>query len=122
MGLDLAAVLRSVPEQRRQAATRMLISRLAADLEMWNEPAVQVVVDALKHGFPRHDLYAQAMELLRIRLAEDPEQSRRLQAAWAIQLSVTPGHDLEVVFAHAQAALSDDWPETSATMARMALV
>lgn len=45
------------------------------------------------------------MEPLRLRLAEDPEQRRRLEAARAIELAVTPGHDLDEVFAHAQAAL-----------------
>jgi hypothetical protein len=98
----------------------MLISRLAAALELWNEPA-EVVLDALKHGFPRHDLYAQAMEPLRLRLAEDPEQRRRLQAARAIELAVTPGHDLDANVAHAQAALGADWPETGATLARIAM-
>ena len=100
----------------------MLISRLATALELWNEPAVQVVLDALKRGYPGHDLYAQAMEPLRLRLAEEPEQRRRLQAAQAIELAVTPGHDLDAVFAHAREALGPDWPETSATMARIAML
>jgi hypothetical protein len=118
--LDAAAVLRSAPEARRQAATRMLISRLAAALELWNEPAVEVIVDALKRGFPRHELYAQAIEPLRLRLAMEPSQERRSRAAYAIELAVTPGHDLDDVFAHAQAALAADWPETCMTMVRMA--
>jgi hypothetical protein len=132
---DLDALLRLAPEPVRRSAFRWLVSRLAAAFDLTDEPAVGVVVDALKAGFPVDDLYFQALVPLGARLYEEYQKSagevpmrenprwHRMQAEAAISLAVAPPdhwQDRLDAFYHASLALTERWPEARAQLRAIA--
>jgi hypothetical protein len=126
---DLDALLRLAPEPVRRSALRWLVSVLAANFDLTDDPAVGAVIDALKVGFPTDGLHYEALAPLSARLQREYQASagdgptpenprwRRMQAGAAIGLAVAPpGHweDRLDAFHHASLALAERWPEARA--------
>lgn len=133
---ELERVLDAARDPDRQTVLRWLVSRLAAACQLWDEPAVGVVVDALKDHFPTHGLYADTVAMLRERLVTEFRTAdldwpaaraarwRRMQAALAIEHVATPGRpgpaSPHYALRHAELALGEQWPAARAEIVRIA--